>query len=97
MEFDPLADGPMRSWLVGCLRERLGEMLSRAGAGDVAASWDPRVHTEVLEAVARVPDVYLGIAGDGPLRKALAALSEKRTQIPFCGEPAESTLWTGAS
>ena len=52
MEFDPLADGPMQSWLVGCLRGRLGEMLSRAGAGDVAADWDPHAHVEVLAAVA---------------------------------------------
>ena len=52
MEFDPLADGPMRSWLVACLGTRLGAMLTRAGAGDVAAGWDPREHAEVLAAVA---------------------------------------------
>ena len=52
MEFDPLADGPMRDWLVDCLRERLGEMLTRAGAADVAARWDPAAHGEVLAAVA---------------------------------------------
>ena len=42
----------MRSWLVACLGTRLGAMLTRAGAGDVAAGWDPREHAEVLAAVA---------------------------------------------
>ena len=51
MEFDPLADGPMRSWLMTCLQSRLAEMLRRAGAADVAASWDSRDHAEVLAAV----------------------------------------------
>ncbi len=52
LEFDPQAHGPMRSWLVACLRGRLGEMLVRAGASDIASGWDPQAHAEVLAAVA---------------------------------------------
>ena len=42
----------------------------------------------LLEAVARVPDVYLWIAGEGPLRKDLEALSEKlavKPRVRFLG------------
>ncbi|MFQ5763880.1 MAG: glycosyltransferase [Rhodospirillales bacterium] len=42
----------------------------------------------LLEAVSRVPDVYLWIAGDGPLRKELEALAEKfavKPRVRFLG------------
>jgi hypothetical protein len=52
VDFDPVAQGPMLPWAIGCLRTRLPEMLEHAGAPDVAARLDPAVVRPAIDAVA---------------------------------------------
>ncbi len=40
MDYDSVADGPILSWTLRCLRSRLPEMLTRSGAGDLALKLD---------------------------------------------------------
>jgi hypothetical protein len=49
--FDPVAHGDMLPFAIGCLRERLGEMLRHAHGADVAAALDPSVQGPVIDEV----------------------------------------------
>jgi hypothetical protein len=50
--FDVVAHGPMDEWVVQCLSRRLPEMLTEAGAADLARALDPTTLGSVLEDVA---------------------------------------------
>jgi hypothetical protein len=49
--FDPVADGDMLPFAIGCLRSRLGEMLRHAEGGQVADALDPAVQGPVIDEV----------------------------------------------
>ena len=50
--FDVVAHGDMLPWAIGCLRDRLPEMLTQAGGGHLAARIDPAVLGTVVDEVA---------------------------------------------
>jgi len=52
--YDPFACGDMLPFAVNCLRNRLGEMLPRAGAADLAARIDAALVATVVDEVAAV-------------------------------------------
>ena len=54
MVYDPFACGDMLSFSIGCLRTRLGEMLPRAGAVDLATKIDGSLVNRVVDEVAAV-------------------------------------------
>jgi hypothetical protein len=49
--FDTVAHGEMLAWTIGSLRDRLPEMLSAAGAADIADAVTPQVAGEVGDRV----------------------------------------------
>jgi len=51
MDFDAIADGPILSWTLGCLRSRLPAMLTRSGAPDLAEKLDRTQLDRVLDEV----------------------------------------------
>lgn len=51
LEYDPVANGEMIEWVVGCLRSRLGEMLTGAGAPQLAEKLEAERLARVLPAV----------------------------------------------
>ena len=56
IEFDPTANGDMLAWAIGCLRERLPQMLEASGGGRLIDDLDMRVIDPVLDAVATMAD-----------------------------------------
>jgi len=52
LHLDPVADGDPLAWALDRIRNRLGPMLVRAGAADVAARLDPRRLDEALPRIA---------------------------------------------
>jgi hypothetical protein len=50
--FDVVAHGDMLPWAVGCLRNRLPEMLAQAGGGHLSGKIDPAVLGPVVDEVA---------------------------------------------
>ena len=52
--YDPFACGDMLSFSIGCLRTRLGEMLPRAGAVELATKIDEPLVNRVVDEVAAV-------------------------------------------
>jgi len=54
-DYDVVAHGPMHEWVIGCLSQRLPEMLIEAGAEHLAKAIDPRTLETIL------PDVSLAI------------------------------------
>jgi hypothetical protein len=50
--FDAVAHGDMLPWAIGCLRDRLPDMLRQAGGGDIADRIDPAVLGPVVDEVA---------------------------------------------
>lgn len=57
--YDPFACGDMLPFAIGCLRGRLGEMLPRAGATDLAAKVDPAVVNAAVDEVERLAEQAL--------------------------------------
>jgi hypothetical protein len=51
IEYDSVANGPIIAWTLQVLATRLGEMLGRAGAHELAAAVDPALVAKVLPAV----------------------------------------------
>jgi hypothetical protein len=54
IDFDTAAHGDMLPWVVQRLRTRLGDMLTEAGAGDVAGRLDPAVVSGVVDEIERM-------------------------------------------
>lgn len=52
--FDVVANGDMLPWAIGCLRNRLPEMLRHAGGGHIADRVDPTVLGPVVDRVAQL-------------------------------------------
>ena len=52
IDFDPTANGDMLPWAIGCLRDRLPEMLEAAGGARLIAELDMDVIGPALDAVA---------------------------------------------
>ena len=51
VDFDPVAGGDMLPWAIGCLRDRLVEMLEAAGGGRLVDQLDSSLIGEVLSEV----------------------------------------------
>ena len=54
IDFDTAAHGEMLPWVVQRLRTRLGDMLTEAGADDVASRLDPAVVSGVVDEIERM-------------------------------------------
>ncbi|MCU1379707.1 MAG: hypothetical protein JWN29_2690 [Acidimicrobiales bacterium] len=52
IDFDVVANGDMLPWAIGCLRERLPEMLANAGGAHLVDGIDPAVLDPVVDEVA---------------------------------------------
>jgi hypothetical protein len=52
IDFDSTAHGDMLTWVIGCLRTRLPEMLRAAGGAQVASGLDANTMTSAIDAVA---------------------------------------------
>jgi len=51
VDFDPVAGGDMLPWAIGCLRDRLVEMLEAAGGGRLVDQLESSLIGEVLSEV----------------------------------------------
>ena len=69
--YDPFACGDMLSFSIGCLRTRLGEMLPRAGAVELATKIDEPLVNRVVDEVASV--AAHALANERRLRTATAS------------------------
>lgn len=54
VHFDRVANGPMLAWTIRTLRDRLPELLTQLGAGELADSLEPAVLERALDEVERV-------------------------------------------
>lgn len=53
VEFDKVAHGPVKPWVLAQLRDRLPEMLNGAGAAGVAETLNPELGAQIAEQVER--------------------------------------------
>lgn len=55
-EYDAAAHGPMLEWVIGCLTDRLPEMLSQAGEEKISKEIDPQSIEKILPEVVAAID-----------------------------------------